>query len=173
MEFIVPDVLKKFDLPERYREATFDRELAIKRTDAQFMAIGHPFVDATLSYVGSYDFGGLTAIRQINEPALAGRAGFLFAFVLRKRMSREDCDECLFQFLPVFVSAEGQIDESALFRRLTNQAVEGLTSKISPPDSSAAFEIAKRHIEDKLNLWDWVEEVEFLGLSWVEFRSAS
>lgn len=34
LEFIVPDVLKPFGLPERYREATFDRELAIKRSDA-------------------------------------------------------------------------------------------------------------------------------------------
>ena len=67
VEFIVPDVLKKFDLPERYREATFDREQAIKRTDVQFMAIGHPFVDATLSYVGSYDFGGATTLTAIED----------------------------------------------------------------------------------------------------------
>ena len=170
VEFIVPDVLKKFGLPERYRDATFDRKQAIKRTDAQFMAIGHPFIDATLSYVGSYDFGGLTAIRQINEPSLAGRSGFLFAFVLRKRMSREDGDECLFQFLPVFVSADGQIDESALSAAVTKEAVENPESKTCPPDSSAAFEIAKRHVEEKLTLWDWIEEVEFLGLSWVKFK---
>jgi len=169
VEFIVPDVLKKFELPERYREATFDRELAIKRTDAQFMAVGHPFVDATLSYVGSYDFGGLTAIRQITEPTLAGRAGYLFAFVLLKRVSREDGDECLFQFLPVFVSAEGQIDESARSAAVAKEANEQSASNISPPDPSPAFEIAKRHIEKTLNLWDWTEEVEFLGLSWVEF----
>lgn len=169
VEFIVPDVLREFDLPERYQEATFDRELAIKRTDAQFMAVGHPFVDATLSYVGSYDFGGLTAIRQINEPALAGRSGYLFAFVLLQRVNREDGNECLFQFQPVFVSADGQVDKSALAAAVAMEAAERPTSKISPPDPSPAFEIAKRHIEETLNLWDWTEEVEFLGLSWVEF----
>jgi hypothetical protein len=170
VEFIVPDVLKTFDLPERYKEATFDREQAIKRTDAQFMAIGHPFIDATFSYAGSYDFGGLTAIRQINEPTLSGRSGFLFAFVLRKRVSREDSDECLFQFMPVFVSAEGQIDESALAPAVTKEAAEIPPSNIHPPDPSPAYEIAKRHVEEKLSLWDWIEEVEFLGLSWVVFH---
>jgi ERCC4-related helicase/HKD family nuclease len=172
VEFIVPDVLKKFGLPERYRDATFDRELAIKRSEVQFMAIGHPFVDATLSYVGSYDFGGLTAIRQINDPSLAGRSGFLFAFVLRKRVTREDSDECLFEFVPVFVSAEGKVEESALAAAVTKEAVQVSPSKISPPDPSAAFEIAKKHVDEKLNLWDWIEEMEFLGLSWVEFRAA-
>ena len=173
VEFIVPDVLKKFDLPERYREATFDRELAIKRTDAQFMAIGHPLIDAALSHVGSYDFGGLTAFRRIKEPSLAGRSGFLFAFVLRKRVTREDGDECLFQFLPVFVSAEGQIDESALGPAVTREAVESPAAKIPPPDPSSAFEAAKQYLEGKLDLWDWTEEIEFLGLSWVEFKSGS
>src|SRR5947207_6533956 len=135
VEFIVPDVVRKFDLPERNREATFDRELAIKRTDPQFMAIGHPFVDATLSYVGSYDFGGLAAIRQIREAALAGRSGFLFAFVLRNRVTREDGDECLFQFLPVVVSPAGQIDESALSAAVTKESLESATATICPPDA--------------------------------------
>ena len=140
VEFIVPDVLKEHGLPERYREATFDCELAIKRTDAHFMAIGHPFTDAMLAYVGSYDFGGLTAVRQINEPSLAGRSGFLFAFVLRKRVTREDGDECLFQFVPVFVSAGGEIDDSALSAAVTKEAAESPGPKARPPDPSAAFE---------------------------------
>ena len=53
------------------------------------------------------------------------------------------------------------------------EAAERPASKISPPDPSPAFEIAKHHIEEKLNLWDWIEEVEFLGLSWVEFTATS
>ena len=170
VEFIVPDVLKKFNLPERYREATFDREQAIKRTDAQFMAIGHPFIDATLSYVGSYDFGGLTAVRQIDEAHLAGRSGLLFVFVLHKRVTREDTDECLFEFLPVFVGADGQIDMFALSAAVTMEGAEGPTMIACPLDAAAAFEIARRHVEMKLNLWDWIEEVEFLGLSLVVFR---
>ncbi len=169
VEFIVPDVLKKYGLPERYREGTFDRELAIKRSDAQFMAIGHPFVDVMLSYAGSYDFGGLTAIRQIHEPSLAGRSGYLFGFVVRKRVTREDGDECLFQFFPIFVSKEGQIDESALSVAVTEEAVDSSSPQICPPDPAEAFETAKRHLEGKINLWDWDDEVEILGASWVVF----
>ena len=55
-----------------------------------FLALGHPFIDAAISYVGSYDFGGITAIRHISEPQLAGQSGYLFLFVVRQRVGRED-----------------------------------------------------------------------------------
>jgi hypothetical protein len=169
VEFIVPDVLKPYELHDRYREATFDRDLAIRRSDAQFLAIGHPFIDATLSWVGSYDFGGLTAIRDIHEPELAGRSGFLFAFVVRQRVTREDGDECLFQFTPVFVTASGEIDEAALAVAVTRDATETQANGPVPPDGSAAFDKARSHLEEKLGLWDWADDVEFLGMSWVVF----
>lgn len=169
VEFIVPDVLKPYELHDRYREATFDRELAIRRNDAQFLAIGHPFIDATLSHVGSYDFGGLTAVRHICEPKLSGCSGFLFAFVIRQRVTREDSDECLFQFCPVFVTTDGQIDEAALAAAVTKTAIEDSTLASPTPDASPAFEVAKKHLEQKLGLWDWDDDVEFLGLSWVVF----
>jgi hypothetical protein len=54
LEFIVPDVLKAQVSRERYRESTFDRQLAIKRTDADFLALGHPIIDAEIAYVGSH-----------------------------------------------------------------------------------------------------------------------
>jgi len=162
-------VLKEHGLSERYREATFDRELAIKRSDAQFMAIGHQFVDAMLSHVGSYDFGGLTAIRQIKDPSLAGRSGYLFGFVVRKRVTREDGDECLFQFAPVFVSGAGLIEESMLSAAVTKESVDSAQSQVSPSDPAAAYEAAKRHLEQSLNLWDWDDEVECLGMSWTVF----
>ena len=169
LEFIVPDVLKPHQLPERYREATFDREFAIRRTDADFLAIGHPFVDAMLSYVGSYDFGGLTAIRRINEPKLAGRSGFLFAFIIRQRITREDGDECLFRFEPIFVSAKGQVDEEAVGPAVTLEAAESMDGGAVLGDVQAAFSLAQQHVQGKLGLWDWVDDVEFVGLSWVQF----
>jgi superfamily II DNA or RNA helicase/HKD family nuclease len=169
VEFIVPEVLKSYEVQDRYRDATFNRELAIRRNDAQFLAVGHPFVDATLSYVGSYDFGGLTAIREIYEPKLTGHSGFLFSFVVRQRVTREDSDECLFQFTPVFVTAAGEIDEAALSVAVTKDATETQGKNSSPPDASAAFDAAKRHLEQKYGLWDWADDVEFLGMSWVTF----
>jgi hypothetical protein len=171
LEFIVPNVLAPYELHERYREATFDRELAIRRGDAQFLAIGHPFIDATLSYLGSYDFGGLTATRHISAPRLAGRSGFLFAFVVRQRVTREDGDECLFQFAPVFVTASGEIDEAALLVAVTKNAIGTTAQPTFPPsDVQAAFDSAQKHLEQKLGLWDWSDDVEFLGMSWVEFK---
>ena len=99
LDFLVPEALKPAKLPERYQNATFDRQTAIERSDADFLAIGHPFVDAMLAHVGSYDFGGLAAARRIPCPTLAGRKGFLFVFVVRRRIAREDGDEYLFRVL--------------------------------------------------------------------------
>jgi ERCC4-related helicase len=169
LEFIVPDVLEPFELPERYRSATFDREVAIRRTDAEFLALGHPFVDAMLSYVGSYDFGGLAAIRPISEPKLAGHRGFLFIFVVRQRITRENGDECLFKFEPIFVTADGRIDNETLMSATNGTSVEEHSNGTQVPDPQIAFEAAQRDIEDRLQLWDWTDDVEFLALSWVEF----
>ena len=44
---------------------TFDRATAIRNSQAEFLALGHPFIDAMLRYIGDYDFGGHTAVRVI------------------------------------------------------------------------------------------------------------
>jgi hypothetical protein len=168
-EFLVPDVLKPAGLPERFQTATFDRQTAIEHTEAEFLAMGHPFVDAMLAYVGSYDFGGLTAIRQIVSQPLAGRSGFLFVFVLRRRVSREDGDECLFEFSPVFVTDDGQIDEEALAEAVQGTGEETGNTAEPAPDPTVAFAKARKHLEETANLWGWTDDVEFVGLSRVEF----
>ena len=170
LEFLVPDALKSFDLPERYKNATFNRQLAIKRTDAEFLALGHPFVDTMLSYAGSYDFGGLTATRHIQSPELAGRSGFLFVFIIRQRITRGAGDECLFQFQPVFTSPDGQIDNELLDLPLPESHLRHRLRNATRPIPSNAFNAAKSHVEKKVGLWDWIDDVEFLGLSWVEFK---
>jgi ERCC4-related helicase len=170
LEFLVPDVLKAFGLPDRYKNTTFNRQLAIRRTDADFLALGHPFVDAMLSYAGSYDFGGLTAIRHIQNSTLTGRSGFLFVFVIRQRITRDGGDECLFRFEPVFIRREGQIDPEATMPAVSEVALEIDTSRCVPPDSSKAFEVARQFVEEEVGIWDWVDDVEFLGVSWVEFK---
>jgi len=170
LEFLVPEVLKPFGLPDRYKNGTFSRQLAIKRTDAEFLALGHPFVDAILSYGGSYDFGGLTAIRHIQSPGLAGRSGFLFVFVVRQRITRDGGDECLFQFQPVFIAPDGNVDNQLLEPAVHGISLEDIGMKCTPPDASISFQAAKIHVEGKAGLWDWIDDVEFLGLSWVEFK---
>jgi len=170
LEFLVPDALKSYDLKERYKNVTFNRQLAIRRTDAEFLALGHPFVDAMLSFAGSYDFGGLTAIRHIQSPELAGRSGFLFVFIVRQRITRGGGDECLFQFQPVFVDRGGNVSDELLEPAITGISVENVGTKCTPPDASTALETARAYVETKVGLWDWIDDVEFLGLSWVEFK---
>jgi ERCC4-related helicase len=169
LEFLVPEVLKPYGLPERYKNATFNRQVAIRRTDAEFLALGHQFVDAMLSYAGSYDFGGLTAIRHIHASSHTGRSGFLFVFVIRQRITREGGDECLFQFQPVFVTANGTITNELLEAAVTGVAQEAPNRNQSPPDALVAYNSARYYLESVIGLWDWVDDVEFLGLSWVTF----
>lgn len=168
VDFLIPDVLKPYGLSDRIRSATFDRELAIKRGDVDFLALGHPFVDAELAYVGSYDFGGLTAARRILGTALKGKAGYLFVFIVRNRVTREDGDECLFRLEPVFVDSSNRVYEEALLPALTG---EGTDSNHPQPTLGPvpAFETARSHLENKIGLWDWTDDVEFMSLSWVEF----
>lgn len=71
------------------------------------------------------NFGGLTAIREIAAPAITGYSGFLFVFVLRQRVTREDSDECLLQFAPVFATVDGQIDEAARIPDVTQAGTDG------------------------------------------------
>ncbi|HET6878924.1 MAG TPA: helicase-related protein [Pirellulales bacterium] len=168
VEFLVPDVLARYKLRDRYRGATFERELAIKRSDAEFLALGHPFVNAMLAYVGSYDFGGLASARRIRQESLAGQSGWLFAFVVRQRVSREGDDECLFRFEPVFVDSRGQIDRLAAAAAIASAESEAVADCL-PSDVDRSFEIAKQHLESLDAVWDWQDDVEFVGASWVEF----
>ena len=134
------------------------------------MALGHPFIDAMFSYVGSYDFGGLTAIREIALPRLSGQAGFLFVFIVRHCMTREDGDKCLFEFVPVFVTAEGEINESAANLAVNEITLDSYKTSGARPDSNTAFQAVKRYLEQKASIWDWEEDVQFIGMNWALFK---
>ncbi len=90
--------------------------------------------------------------------------------MIRQRITRGGGDECLFRFEPVFITAEGQIDLDSMMAAVTGVAAEVDTSRCIPPDSSVSFETARRYVEEHVGIWDWVDDVEFLGLSWVEFK---
>jgi len=121
-----------------------------------------------LAYVGSYDLGGLASTRRIRHDSLAGRSGWLFVFVVRRRISREGDDESLFRFQPVFVDPVGSVDPSAALAAISAEAVSPSTSG-SPTDVSRAFQVAMEHLESQSTVWDWNDDVEFLTASWVEF----
>ncbi len=171
-EFLTPDPLKDSNLPDRFRTVTFDREQAIKRSDSEFLALGHPFTDAAIKHVGNYEFGGMTAARLLDsgaDPELKGKTGWLFVFVTRHRVANEYGDECLFTFVPVFVDPTGSIDTHAAQAAVARSAAEKASLSQVPP-FDPAFACARKHVESTSDIWDWDSDVEFLGASWCRFR---
>jgi superfamily II DNA or RNA helicase len=182
-EFLTPEVLLSEGLPERYKEVTFDRGVAIRNPQAEFFAIGHRFVDAMLRHVGNYDFGGHTALRVIevaDSEGVENTAAFQFNFTVRKRVPREDGDEHLFDFHTVVVRPDTTIDD-----RLASLSAKSYSADRSlDPDEwaalneldsfgvEAAFASAKTHLEAQTRLWDWEEEVDLIGVAKVVFVRA-
>jgi len=181
LEFLTPEVLQKEGLAERYRSATFDRAAAIRNPQAEFLAIGHPFVDAMIRHIGEYDFGGHTAVRVIklpdSRPDIAA-SGFQFNFTVRKRVAREDGDEHLFDFYTVVVRSDGSVDEglaelaagSYSCDESPDQRVSAALNELDSISVDTAFESAKAYLEKQTKLWDWDEEVDLIGVAKVVFR---
>jgi len=184
LEFLTPESLRSKDLPERYKMATFDRPTAIRNAQAEFLAIGHPFVDAMLRYIGEYEFGGQTAVRVIRtRDVTSGEslAGYQFNFTVRRRVAREDGDEYLFDLNTIVVNAEGGVDE-----KLSGGAAKEYSCEDGDDSNGAAalkglerlsidqaFEIAKAQLQERTRLWDWDEDVDLIGVAKVVFLPAN
>lgn len=173
LEFLTPESLKNTGLPDRFKTVTFDRDAAIKRADAEFLALGHPFVDEAIKDVGSYDFGGLAAARRIDargDAALTGKSGFLFVLITRRRVANEFGDECLFTFAPVFVRTDGAVDEACAQAAVSRQADPDAPPPGAIPDPDPAFQAARAHVERHAEIWNWDDDVEFASAAWCAFR---
>jgi len=184
LEFLTPESLRSKDLPERYKMATFDRPTAIRNAQAEFLAIGHPFVDAMLRYIGEYEFGGQTAVRIVRTPeVISGESatGYQFNFTVRRRVAREDGDEYLFDMNTIVVNAEGGVDE-----KLSGVAAKKYSCEEVDDSNGAAalrglgrlsidqaFEIARAHLQERTLLWDWDEDVDLIGVAKVVFLPAN
>jgi hypothetical protein len=183
-EFLTPEALLSDGLRERYKGVTFDRAIAIRNPPADFFAIGHPFVDSMLRHIGSYDFGGHTAMRVIEvEDFDTGEAaaGFQFNFTVRRRVAREDGDEHLFDFHTVVVRSDGAIDDRLAKISASAYTTDGafdetrsaLLNELQSISVDSAFQSAKAHLEKQTKLWDWDEEVDLIGLAKVVFVPAN
>ena len=53
---------------------------------------------------------------------------------------------------------------------MAQPAVESPEKVAPPPDPRAPYETAKKWLEQSAHIWDWVEDVECVGLGWVSFR---
>ncbi len=175
-EFLTPEAMKENGLDERYRRATFDRSTAIRDSQADFLALGHPFIDAMLRRVGDYSFGGHSTVRVISANDLgsaAARAGYQFNFTIRSRVQREDGDEYLFDMHTVVVLPDGSIDPElpslAASRYSENDSpspqIERALDSLDKMDVEEAFQYAKAHVERTAQLWDWDEDVELIGVA--------
>jgi superfamily II DNA or RNA helicase len=184
LEFLTPEALQREGLPERYKSATFERAAAIRNPQSEFLAIGHPFVDAMIRHIGEYDFGGHTAVRVIKVPGSeldAVVAGFQFNFTVRRRVAREDGDEHLFDWHTVVVRSDGTIDDKlAEFAAMSysddqvlDQAVSAALNEVQSLDVNTAFQSARSHLEKQTKLWDWDEEVDVIGFAKVVFLPAN
>jgi len=169
ISFIAPDILLPYQINERYTTVTFDRAKAIKRSDLEFFAIGHPFIDAMVDYIGSYDFGGLAAARKIKNDKYKGINGYQFNFIRKKIIPQEVVgDEYLFSFYTTFITDDNQINEDIAEALINTEAIED--GKVNT-DSTLSKKInqVKTHMEDKMKLWDWDEEVDVLNVCRIEF----
>jgi hypothetical protein len=183
LEFLTPESLQNMKLPERFKTVTFDRSIAIRNSQAEFFALGHPFVDAMLQHAGDYSFGGHTAIRLVETAALSpdeAKAGYQFNFTVRRRVQREDGDEYLFDFYTVVISAEGTLEKELASRAAATYSKDGTLSAhaervLSTLDSigvAAAYQLAQAQMQKEAEFWDWDEDVDLIGVARVAFLPA-
>ena len=175
-EFLTPEEMKGEGLDERYRMVTFDRATAIRISQAEFLALGHPFIDAMLRRVGDYSFGGHTTVRMIPAngfDSAAPKAGYQFNFTVRSRVQRDDGDEYLFDMHTLVVLADGALDEKlaelaarefSLEDSSNNAALQALR-QLEPLDVDNAYQLAKAALEKRVQFWDWDEDVELVGVA--------
>ena len=177
IEFLTPDNLRGPAIQERFAKVTFDRKAAIENPELTFFALGNPFVDKMLKACGDVSFGGYCIERNIKSQRVKPCRGLQFNFIVRQRIQREDHEEFLFSLHPLFVKNDGVVDEmaariciDAYSHPLVGRPGEkGLGEGLAP---QKAFEIAKRHLQEKIkSIWDWEEDVSLLNLALVQIRS--
>lgn len=109
-EFLLPDCLNRVTgLKQRYHKVTFDRAVAIRNSDVEFMAIGHPFTDAVLRYCGSAGFGGFATSKAVRRSPNVSDRGTLFNFTVKVSKETPEGESVFFEFIPVFVHDDGTI----------------------------------------------------------------
>jgi hypothetical protein len=161
---------------ERYRRVTFDRATVIRDSQADFFALGHPFVDAMIRRVGDYGFGGHTALRVIEAKGLGSpepKVGYQFIFTVRSRVQREDGDEYLFDLHTIVALVDGGSDEKLAQVAASQFSADGdLSADACAPLAELealgldqAFQLAKAALEKRAQFWDWDEDVELIGVA--------
>ena len=62
-------------------------------------------------------------------------------------------------------NGDTMVGETAARAAVEHAATGSPETEMVPPDAEAAFRAAKKHLEGKAGLWDWEDDVEFVGMS--------
>ncbi|RJQ65744.1 MAG: hypothetical protein C4519_27310 [Desulfobacteraceae bacterium] len=141
---------------DEYQQVTFDKDTAFnKARDVQFVAFGHPLLDAIIRDCRDCTpiLRGAVTVKQVAD---AAACGFLFNYKLRYS---DALDRALYEeLLPIFISDDGQIDlEQALhllaapstainetmFDQRTNQTIKIIT-ELESLAQQASSDIAEK-----------------------------
>ena len=127
-EFLLPDCLRGVkELKSRYEKVTFDRTTAIRNSETEFMAIGHPFTNAVLRYCGSADFGGLAGGQVIERPQSLSGSGALFHFTVKMTKEISGEESLFFEFVPVFVYDDGTVAPKEAVQAIVSELAKART----------------------------------------------
>jgi superfamily II DNA or RNA helicase len=176
LEFLTPEILKGFELKERYTKVTFSREEATRSTDPEleFVAFGHPLFEAILETCGSYDFGGNAVMRTVLSKKFKGLRGIQFNFIVRRIQMTPRGEETTFQIFPIFIDTNYSYSASASLEAIVEY------SYLKPPEDS--FEFVNAIEADKCYLiareqlqklygeqMPWEENLSLLNVAWLSF----
>ena len=173
-EFLLPDILKEEKgLEPRYKKVTFDRTTAIRNSEAEFMAIGHPFTNAVLKYCSSVDFGGLTGAQVAERSQYLSGSGALFHFTVKVTKEISGNESTFFEFVPAFVYDDGTVASKETVQAIVSELAKAktLSKQAALPVKSAQrlFEKAKDQALAECAQYDpWDEDVFCLDALRVE-----
>ena len=170
-EFLLPAVLQDVPrLDRRYENVTFDRSAAIRYSHLDFMALGHPFVDAAIRYCGDVGSGGFTSRREISDVGLRGVAGLHFNFIVKRTTRSEEGEQIRFDLVPVFVQSDGTANGAAASAALMAFSADTARAKAQESAMPVSFDVQQLYeaaraevlrVYEAEGLWD--EDVECLN----------
>ncbi len=173
IEFLLPEYFKaERGLKRRYSKVTFDRNYAIRHSEIEFMALGHPFTDAVIRRCGSVEFGGLSSYRTIKCPDYAGCFGIHFNFIVKLTKASEDDESIFFELVPIFVEKNCVINDAAARVALYSfsESKSDLQKIPSAEELHSYYDCA---LKDVLNRYSeqqlWNEDVMCLNAAVTEF----
>lgn len=129
------------------RRVTFDPSVALDYETIEFLAFGHPLVDALVERVQNRAFGGTTAHRYFVDPVRGPRKGWFFTFSLGfEGVTRTK------ELLPVFIGDDGKAVPDLAAHLLDRSSELGNEDQPSPGDkpTEVPAELLQRAEEEAL-----------------------